>query len=420
MLGQLAPEVSKAASALLGNRDPQATESFRGEAKQGLTLSKSIIDAPSFAAKQKILADEVGKVAGQGGDVDRLVKLSNLSEDQLDLELQKMQIVGKGMLKAVPSVKAGESLKFFSSEKRRNAFAKVAASNPRIAQSLMAGRDRQIGREDRRARESAAAAKAAAAPKTDLGKTIAGVQSDVANGVISQAIGNKIINQARAKAVASAPPKFQSDVGKLVGDVEAASELFGADSPQVTALNEALAGKIKGEGPKLNEVAGVRKEFTAQSGEFVTLRNAIGKIRTASEIAGTGDSAAADLSMVFSYMKMLDPGSVVRESEFATAEKARGVPESVRNTYNKVVTGEILTDKQRNDFTNVANQIFDQALTDQRALEEQFTGISTRNNIDPLDVVVDFIGDSGGPGPDTTEQEFSSKTPGGIGFTVNR
>jgi len=36
---------------------------------------------------------------------------------------------------------------------------------------------------------------------------------------------------------------------------------------------------------------------------------------------------------------MLDPGSVVRESEFATAQNAAGVPDQVRNMYNKVLSG---------------------------------------------------------------------------------
>lgn len=38
-------------------------------------------------------------------------------------------------------------------------------------------------------------------------------------------------------------------------------------------------------------------------------------------------SAANDLAMIFAYMKMLDPGSVVREQEFANAQNAAGIPD---------------------------------------------------------------------------------------------
>ena len=48
------------------------------------------------------------------------------------------------------------------------------------------------------------------------------------------------------------------------------------------------------------------------------------------------DSAAGDLSMIFTYMKVLDPTSVVREGEQATAQNAAGIPERTRNLYNKL------------------------------------------------------------------------------------
>lgn len=72
-------------------------------------------------------------------------------------------------------------------------------------------------------------------------------------------------------------------------------------------------------------------------------------------------SAAGDLSLIFNYMKMLDPGSVVRESEFATAENAASVPERVRNVFNKILSGEKLAPEQRKDFVNRANQLFSAA-----------------------------------------------------------
>ena len=64
------------------------------------------------------------------------------------------------------------------------------------------------------------------------------------------------------------------------------------------------------------------------------------------------------MSLIFAYMKMLDPDSVVREGEQATAEKARGVADGVLNIYNKAVSGEKMTVTQRADFVNTARKLF--------------------------------------------------------------
>lgn len=58
---------------------------------------------------------------------------------------------------------------------------------------------------------------------------------------------------------------------------------------------------------------------------------------------------------------MLDPGSVVRESEFATAQNAASVPERVRSSFNRVLSGEKLSPKQRKDFVGRANSLMNKA-----------------------------------------------------------
>ncbi|GEM_PF-1423363 len=73
--------------------------------------------------------------------------------------------------------------------------------------------------------------------------------------------------------------------------------------------------------------------------------------------AAANPSAAGDLSMIFAYMKMLDPGSVVREQEFANAQNAAGVPDQVRNAWNKALSGQRLNANQRQDFINQAGRL---------------------------------------------------------------
>ncbi len=92
-------------------------------------------------------------------------------------------------------------------------------------------------------------------------------------------------------------------------------------------------------------------------------REAFTQIQT---VADADPSAAGDLSLIFSYMKILDPPSTVREGEQALAEQARGVPDGIRNLYNKLLTGERLTPEQRADFATKSEDVYRSALKGQK------------------------------------------------------
>lgn len=114
---------------------------------------------------------------------------------------------------------------------------------------------------------------------------------------------------------------------------------------------------MKKQGPipdekKFDQERKLAKEYQANTKNFTDVQEAYRRIQA------TEDNAAGDLSMIFSYMKMLDPGSVVREGEFATAQNAAGVPQRVMNIYNRILEGERLGDKQRKQFRSQAEGLF--------------------------------------------------------------
>ena len=90
-------------------------------------------------------------------------------------------------------------------------------------------------------------------------------------------------------------------------------------------------------GKEFSQEKDLRKEFTAQSKDFTEAKLGFEKVQNAA-MAKT-PSGATDIALVFGYMKVLDPNSVVREGEFATAANAGGVGETVRNYYNKILEG---------------------------------------------------------------------------------
>jgi len=65
-------------------------------------------------------------------------------------------------------------------------------------------------------------------------------------------------------------------------------------------------------------------------------------------------TAQDDIAVIFQFMKTLDPTSTVREGEFATAQNATGVPDAVRNAFNKAQNGERLNPQQRRQMAQTA------------------------------------------------------------------
>ncbi len=164
--------------------------------------------------------------------------------------------------------------------------------------------------------------------------------------------------------------------------------------------------------PTKSEMNSMRKEFEAQSKDCVTLRDAFAKVQ-----AGLArPSAAGDIAMIFNFMKMLDPQSVVREGEFATAQNAAGVPARIAAMYNRLMRGERLVPEQRQDFHDQARQVFNAQLRGQLQLERQYQGTAERWGADPTDIVTDFVGryrpGTNPPAPKGATTEQPEMTPG--------
>lgn len=112
----------------------------------------------------------------------------------------------------------------------------------------------------------------------------------------------------------------------------------------------------KAEDDALKLETGLRKEFMGQKPveEYFKASLAFDKVRNAAK----DPSPAGDLALIFGYMKVLDPGSVVKEGEFANAQNAANVPDRIRNVWNKALSGERLSPQQRQEFIASAGTQF--------------------------------------------------------------
>lgn len=131
----------------------------------------------------------------------------------------------------------------------------------------------------------------------------------------------------------------------------------------------------------------LRDEYNAQSKEFITVANSYQRIvDSASE-----PSAAGDLALIFNYMKVLDPGSTVREGEFANASNSGSVPDRIVALHNRVLRGERLSSDQRDDFVKRAEKLYaGQEARHEETVKTRYTELSKKSGVDPSRVVSDF------------------------------
>jgi len=129
----------------------------------------------------------------------------------------------------------------------------------------------------------------------------------------------------------------------------------------------------------------LRKEFE-QNADVKAFNDVAASYDIISSIASAPPSAANDMSMIFAYMKMLDPGSVVREGEFATAQNSAGLPDQVRNAYNKALNGQRLAPAQRQQFVTTAGTIYQsrKARYDQQVA--QYQGYASELGLPPTTI----------------------------------
>lgn len=103
-------------------------------------------------------------------------------------------------------------------------------------------------------------------------------------------------------------------------------------------------------------------------------------------------SAANDLATIFNYMKILDPGSVVREGEQASAANAVAVPDAVRAMYNRLLLGkdQMLPAGLREKFFDEATAMYKSQTDHQSTIDGHYKGISDRRGMDSRNILRQF------------------------------
>ena len=234
--------------------------------------------------------------------------------------------------------------------------------------------------------------------KLDPGQTLAATPTQAAGQtrIVGEGVNPTIAKLDPTRFTIDSLARFSEGGGKNVRVLQERAEGEVVDLP-TAKFKASQEDKLRS---AFNAVA---KPFQSISGKLRTFIGAYRGGAVTEEVKGLVDSMpssarldaspAADLAMVFSFMKVLDEESVVRESEQQTVRNARAIDDRLGSILERIFGGETLAPEQRSDLLLTMASVFgakfqgyDQAVT-------QYRDAAVRNKLDPDNVVIDVLQD---------------------------
>ena len=128
----------------------------------------------------------------------------------------------------------------------------------------------------------------------------------------------------------------------------------------------------------------------AGKGKHILDRAFFARIETSA--AAPADDDAANIALVYAYVKMQDRDSAVMLGEQATVQNTPNVPDTVRQMYNRLVGGGRLLPDKRQQILEHSKRLFNQTLRTQLDLEGEYEKLAGLRNIQRERIVVDYLG----------------------------
>lgn len=129
--------------------------------------------------------------------------------------------------------------------------------------------------------------------------------------------------------------------------------------------------------------ASLRKEFSKETKDlgFEEARKSWQKAKSAQK------TGAGDLTVIYSYIKALDPTSVVREGEINLSKAAESVPSNIIRAYQRAKEGKVMSPELRQEMVNELSLIYNERASRQKELNEFYSGLATDQGVDPQRVI---------------------------------
>lgn len=199
-----------------------------------------------------------------------------------------------------------------------------------------------------------------------------------------QTFGFKNIKSKQEQLAEAKAQQALSEVGKPFEQTREAEKLRFQQELELerTEAVEDIKSKLAQTEKKSDKAKVLRDELRKDTKEVGTqeVNAAFNRIQASAK----DPSPAGDFALIFNYMKMLDPGSVVRESEFKAAGAAGALPDkALQAAYDKWAKGTLLAKAQRKDFVDRASRLRNAAFKTQANIDEKILNLAKEERVNP-------------------------------------
>lgn len=134
--------------------------------------------------------------------------------------------------------------------------------------------------------------------------------------------------------------------------------------------------KTRESNEKLNRTIKERDTLQRQYNNDIEVKKNKEVMNSYSQSTAIDDTPSGDVALIFQYMKALDPGSVVRETEFETAQAIGNLNQKAQAKFSQMVgTGNRLTPEQRKQLRQQMENLARQSESRIRQYDAQYTKI---------------------------------------------
>lgn len=176
------------------------------------------------------------------------------------------------------------------------------------------------------------------------------------------------------------------------GGGQSASELqrLRLEEARAKAKERELAGTPEAQSRRSTvESSALRKEFITRP-EVEKASASAAEYENLNALATNPASAGGDLALVFSFMKVMDPGTAVKQEEFAATARAQGAEGRIVTAIGNVISGQILSPEQRLDLARQAKVFRDLNRRRAEGVAKVYGDLATSSGFRPVDVLGDW------------------------------
>jgi hypothetical protein len=196
--------------------------------------------------------------------------------------------------------------------------------------------------------------------------------------------GGTLVGKRTGATIAQGAPKAQAVPGKIAEFLAARDQglipaTMTLSQYQNMSTPKTIIDMTGGQKGFDNEMS-LKKSFAAEPTykAFNEMQSAYGQITDSLAAA----SPAGDLAAATKFMKLLDPGSVVRESELGMAMAASGMLDRATNYAKMRIDGTKLTETQRKDFKDLSESLFSTAVGAYNSKRGEFEEMGSAYGLD--------------------------------------